>query len=138
MYLSIAPSSAIRANVTMTRFAAEHALALCQEGSADQARAKLYQAASVIVTDDYDTGLAALQSIAKADLPERDGQLRRAVFALAHELREWPQATEPTAAAPGPKDQAPAATSPATSATTIGLAQKQIADADLLLKESTP
>ncbi|SEE94590.1 chemotaxis protein MotC [Rhizobiales bacterium GAS191] len=145
VYLSIAQISAIRGNVTMTRFAAEHALPLCREGSIDLARAKLYQAAALIVTDDYDSGLAALDGIAKVELPERDGQLRRAVIGLARELREWPQATEPAATAhgkPGVGDQAatsqPSTSQPANSATTISLAQKQIADVDLLLKRGAP
>jgi len=137
VFLSIAQSSAIGGNVTMARFAAERAAPLCQEGSIDKARAKLYRAAALIVTDDYDIGIETLDGIAKTELPSRDAQLRQAVLALAHELRQWPQALEPAGdgqAKPGTADASPAALQ--SSAVLISLAQKRIADIDQLLKGS--
>ncbi|MFI5013859.1 MAG: chemotaxis protein MotC [Hyphomicrobiales bacterium] len=141
VFLSMAETSAIAGNVIMARFSAEHAALLCQEGSAEWARARLYQAAALIVTDDYDKGIEALDSIAKAELPSRDAQLRRAVLALAQQLRQWPQASEP----PGgeqPKPEAARETPPAPQSTSstavISLAQKEISDVDQLLKGSYP
>ena len=140
-FLSIAQNAAIGGNVAMAGFAAEHAASLCQEGSLDKARAKLYGAAALIVSENYDKGIEALESIAKTDLSKRDAQLRQGVLAVAHELRQLPQAAEPPSggqARPGAADASPAALQLSATAAVIDLAQKRVAEAEQLLKSGPP
>ena len=137
IFLSIARTSAVFGNISLARFTADRAASLCQEGSVDKARAKLYGAAAMMVTEDYDAGMEALESIAKIALPPRDEQLRKGVLAVAHELRRVAQPLESTGAAqaaPDPKDTSPAGVQLAAAAATIGAAEKRLADTDQLLK----
>jgi chemotaxis protein MotC len=137
IFLSIARTAAVFGNISLARFTADHAAALCQDGSVDKARAKLYAAAAMVVTEDFDAGVETLESIAKIALPPRDEQLRKGVLAVAHELRRVAQPVEPAdaaQAAPDPKDTSPAGVQLATAAATIGAAEKRLADTDQLLK----
>jgi chemotaxis protein MotC len=134
-YLSIAEISAICGNVSLARFAAERAASLSQEGSLEKARARLYGAAAMIVTDDYDAGMQALESIAKTQLPSRDEQLRRGVLAVAREVRKPAQPVAPS----DPDTQlaaGPMAPQIAVTVATINLAQRRAVDTDELLKSS--
>ena len=138
MFLSIAEVSAVNGNVSLARFVAERAAALCPEGSVEKARAKLYGAAATIVGEDYDAALQQLDAIAKTPLPSRDEQLRQGVLAVAHGLRELPQPVAPAAgeAVPGVKEGSPAAIQLSAAAAAISEGEKRAAEVEQLLKGS--
>jgi chemotaxis protein MotC len=93
----------------------------------------------MVVSDDYDTGMKALDGIAKVQLAARDEQLRQGVLAVAHEVRHLPQPKEPPSDAPitqGVAEKSPAALQLTAAAALIESVQKRVAEIDQLLKAS--
>jgi chemotaxis protein MotC len=91
-YLSIAHEAALGGNVEIARYAAGHAAELLRNGSTDHARAKLYEGAALIITDDYEKGEAALRSIPAEKLRDTDRELLDAARLVSSEVRRWPEA----------------------------------------------
>lgn len=91
-YLSIANEAALAGNVEIARYAAGHAAELFRKGSADHERAKLYEGAVLIITDDHDKGEEALRSIAAEKLRETDRELLNAALSVSREVSRWPEA----------------------------------------------
>jgi chemotaxis protein MotC len=107
LYLLIARTAVVRGKPQMARLAADQAFALSADGSAEKERARLYRAAAVIVTDDYEAGVAELGDIAPAQLVGRDLELLEAAQTLARNLRKPLPAVAPPDPAPA-QAQAPA------------------------------
>jgi chemotaxis protein MotC len=96
-YLSIAEEATLAGNVAIASFAAGKAAALAAEGSAERERARLYEGAARLVTDDHESGLKSLNSIAKQKLRSADREILEAALSLAGQLRKWPTAPEQSA-----------------------------------------
>lgn len=126
-YLLIAHQAVIGGRVALARLAARHAVALTTEGSAEHTRSKIYEAAILIVTDDHDAGLAALTSIDRAMLDERDCELLDAAMAVAREVgRPLLEPDPPVSPVFGPEMPLLAS---------VEKAQKIMARVDILLNE---
>lgn len=91
LYLLIARRALMTGKTEMARFAADRAAGLVANAGPDDARADLYAAAALIVTDDFDAALGKLKAIDMSKLTPEDSQLLQNALALATRLREWPQ-----------------------------------------------
>ena len=109
-------------------------MTLSGEGSPERERARLYDAAARIVTNAYEQGVAALQGIDEARLPERDAKLRKAALVLARDLRAAARGVEQRRAADEPPPT-PARIDLGSSAATLARARTVLGEADQLLKE---
>lgn len=126
-YLLIAQEAVLKGRVELARLAARHAVRL----TAGHVRSRVYEAAVLIVTEDYDSGIAALMNIDKAGLEVRDAELLEAAFAVAEEVR---RPVAPDAGILPPED--PVASSKGDSLPklkSVELAQKAMARVDALL-----
>jgi chemotaxis protein MotC len=103
-YLSIAQEALARGKVGLARFAARAAVQLTQEEEADQQRAKLYEAAALVVGGDSEAAAQTLTAIDKSRLVEEDAELLKAAQSVAAEVGRLPAAE--AGAAPGPEDSA--------------------------------
>ena len=138
-YLLIARSSLIKGKIDLTRFAADRAVHLAKQDSAEGCRAKLYEGAASILTSDYDLGVAELQGVDSARLSVDENLLREAALDLARQIRELPQPDQSSG------DQGQSLALPAglddpmnASTATIASAQKSLSDSDELLHEKQP
>lgn len=91
LYLIIAHRSVTAGKMAIARFAADHAATLTAGAGADEARAQLYAAAALIVTDDFDAALKQLKAIDANNLTGDDAELLTSALAIATRLRQWPQ-----------------------------------------------
>jgi chemotaxis protein MotC len=107
LFLTIARTALVSGGIAMADVAASKALALAAPDSVDAARGRLYQAAARTLTDQYDSGVAALQSIDPKKLPKPDATLLAAARTIALRIRDMPTAA-PTAA-PSQQDDSAAA-----------------------------
>lgn len=138
LYMLLAQAAILNGNAPVARLSAEKAMAVTKEGSPDEMRAKLYDAAALILTNNYDQGLAKLKELDVSTLSKRDSELKAAILSIAKQIREWPDmSADPDDAEPNPNPQAPGRDGTATAAAgpVIDLAQKAISDTDRLLKE---
>lgn len=92
LYLALANQSVVKGNIEMARFAAIRAARLAVDGSPESMRSKVYEAAALVVTDDYAEGVEALDTIDRARLAKRDAELADAASAVAAEVHRWPDA----------------------------------------------
>jgi chemotaxis protein MotC len=101
IYLTIAKEAVARGKVEMARFAAAHAVQLAEEGSLERERARVYEAATLVATTEYQRGLDALNAADVRKLPEADAALVEAALTLAAHVGRMPEtpATEPPARA---------------------------------------
>jgi chemotaxis protein MotC len=137
LLLQIARTATLKAATRVARGASERAEALAQPGTADQARARLYGAAALVATDDYERGVEKLRSVEQAALPAKDAELRDAVSAVAKRLRNWPDAATAGAAAgasPGALAVRAPSAPPLPAAATIDSAERAVATAEALLR----
>jgi chemotaxis protein MotC len=93
-YLSIAEEATLAGNVAIASFAAGKGAEFAREGSAEKERARLYEGAARLVTDDYEGGLKTLNGVAKHKLRHADKEIHEAALSLAGQLRKWPEAPE--------------------------------------------
>jgi chemotaxis protein MotC len=93
-YLAIAEEAIVRGRVELTRLAARRATELVKDGSVASIRLKVYDAAAMIVSEDFDQGFAALKAIDRSRLEEADASLLDAAIAMAGEVRKAPEVTE--------------------------------------------
>ncbi len=87
---SLAGQAVILGKVDLAISAADTALPLVAEDSADRQRLLLYSGSALIVTDKFPKGLETLRSVENAKLKWEDQELLRASLALAIKLRETP------------------------------------------------
>lgn len=90
LYLALAKQSVIKGNVGLARFAAAHAAQLSSEGSLESVRSKVYEAAALVVTDDYAEAVDTLERVDRAALVKRDAELFDAASSVAAEVQRWP------------------------------------------------
>lgn len=92
--MMLAKEALIRGKLGMARFAAKIAVELSDANSAKGARARLYSAAVMILTDEYEQALAALKGIEREGLSREDVQLLDAAILVAAEVRQSPAASQ--------------------------------------------
>ncbi|MBR0784309.1 chemotaxis protein [Bradyrhizobium iriomotense] len=136
LHLMIARNAMLRGLMPVTRLAAERALALSADASAERERAHFFRGASRALTDEYDGGLAELKALDRSKLPERDVALLNATLQLALDVRK-PFAGGPAATADKPP-ATPARLDLASSNATLARAQKQLGELELLAKDRRP
>jgi chemotaxis protein MotC len=90
VYLSVAWDGVKAGKVELVRWAAGIAASLATEGSAQQFRSRLCEAAVLVVTDDFDKGLAALQSMPTEKLDAEEEDHLSAALRVAREVRRVP------------------------------------------------
>ena len=88
LYLLIARTALVRGKIDMTDLAADRVVALTEEGSPDQTRARLYRAAARVVTGSHEQALLDLQQIDGSRLPEQDAELLAAALVLGRNVRK--------------------------------------------------
>jgi chemotaxis protein MotC len=138
LYMLIAQAAILNGNAAVAHLAAEKAMAVAKAGSPDSVRAQLFEAAALILTSNYDQGLAKLKELEGSQMSKQDGELKSAILSMAKQIRQWPELpdtdddVEPKAnpKAPGRDGTLAAAAGPV-----IDLAQKAISDTDQLLQE---
>ncbi|THD49319.1 MAG: hypothetical protein E7774_01370 [Bradyrhizobium sp.] len=105
--LMVARTAVIDGKCVVANTAAGGALKVAAADSAEEARGKLYQGAARILTNEYDAGLAELQSVASAKLDRHDQDLLAGARAVAAFLRQPPaeivEQPAVTAGAPAPE-----------------------------------
>jgi chemotaxis protein MotC len=134
IYLSVAQATLINGKILVTRFAAEKALQLSKPGSVDEARSRLYYGGAQILTNEYDAGNERIENVKLANLPPRDQELRDAVLTVAKIVRRWPKEFD-SDTPDAPPAGADGAAIPSV-AQAMALAEKSIADTDVVLKGS--
>lgn len=133
LYLLIARQGLANGKSALARFAAILA-ARIPGGKANLSRAQLYEAAALIVTEDYDHALTNLMEITPDGLTNEDAVLRDAVLFMARQIRLQPRQSD---LYPAPADEP---TTRAHELSEIGLrtierAQALVADVDALWRE---
>jgi len=91
-YLSIAEEATMGGNFEIARYAAGKAALLAAPGSAQRERAKLYDGAALILTDEFEAGVETLKGVAKEKLRAGDREIHDAAVGIAARLRKWPEA----------------------------------------------
>jgi chemotaxis protein MotC len=94
IYLTIAEEGIARGKVELTRLAARDASRLTEDGSVERSRARLYEGAALIVTEQFEKGFAALKRIDRTRLGPADAELLDAAASLASEVRRWPEPSD--------------------------------------------
>jgi chemotaxis protein MotC len=137
LYMLIAQGAILDGNVAMARIGAEKALAITKDGGTDAVRATLYAGTALILTNNYDEGLAKLKELDVSQLPKHEAELKNAVLSIAKQIRKWPDLPVASDDEPKLNLQAPGRDGTATAGAdpVIGLAQKAISDTDQLLRE---
>ena len=106
-------------------------MALSKEDSDEKERARLYEGAALIATDDFERGVEILSAIERSKLDEPEHKLLDAALSIAGQIRRMPAA--PGADSEPPSDQAQGAGA----GQVLERAQKMLAQVDQLLSEQT-
>jgi len=94
LYLSIAEEAIKVGNVGIARFAAGKARELAHVGSMSLHRAQLFEGAALVTTDEFEQGLAMLQSVDRTKLKAPDQEIYDAAMAVARSVGKWPDAVQ--------------------------------------------
>lgn len=94
LYLSIAEEATKAGNVGIARFAAVKARELAEDGSSAMRRAKLFEGAALVTTEDFSAGLKLLGEIDTARLRTSDREVYDAAMAIARSVGKWPEVTQ--------------------------------------------
>jgi chemotaxis protein MotC len=126
LYLMIAKEAVTKANMKMAKFAAARAEPLAEASSADRERARLYQGAALIVTEEFDRSVEVLSAVERGKLAETDAALLDAALSIAGQVRRMPDTpdAEPPSVAGEVTGQA------------LAQARKAIAQVDEILSEA--
>ncbi len=130
IYLSLARQGIARGNRDLVQFAASRA-ALWEPNAA---RAGLYEAAALVVTDDYDRAVSILMSMNAQQFTDEDAGLREAVLSVARQIRR-PPSDDGQAPSPIEKAESPVRELSEIGRGTMERAAAMIADVDALLSE---
>ncbi len=128
VYLTIAREALLKGKVELARFAAGSALRLLGEGSPERLRAQLYEAAALVVTEDFDKGVSVLEAMETTQLGGEEAELFAAAVAVAAEVRRLP--------APGDATGQPGSEDIAATFKAAGTARQAIARVDQLIGET--
>jgi chemotaxis protein MotC len=88
--LTIAKEGLLKGKLVIARFAAGNAARLAESGSAEAVRARLYEAAGVVVTDQIEKAVAILNAIDRASLTQEEAELADAAYAVTAEIMRLP------------------------------------------------
>lgn len=104
VYLTIANEAITKGRIEMAMFAAQQAARLSDDASVERERARLYEAAALITTEDFDRGVEMLGSVERGKLAGTDAALLEAALDIAGQMRRLPDLpdAEPPAAAAMP------------------------------------
>ena len=94
IYLSIAREALIKGKSELARLAADSAARLADKDSAERRRARLYEAAALVVGSGIEKGISALETMDKTDLDEEEAELFDAARSVAVEVRRLPLPSE--------------------------------------------
>ncbi len=133
--LAIAEEAVEAGNVDMVRFAARLAAVDARTYPYEATRMRLYEAATLLVTPDYEEASRALFTIDRAKLGVRDEPLLDAALAVAREIARPPSAAQPSAESGGSPVEAPSVDGE--SARLFKNAEQALVQADGLLKEGS-
>jgi chemotaxis protein MotC len=100
LYLSIAEEATKAGNIGIARFAAEKAREMSAIGSSSMQRAKLFEGASLVATEDFEKGVNLLGEIDTARLRTSDREVYDAAMTVARSVGKWPEATHAVDDAP--------------------------------------
>ena len=101
VYLTIAREALVKGKVDLARLAASNAVALAKEDSDEKERARLYEGAALIVTDDFDRGIEVLSAMERSKLGESERVLLDAALSIAGQVRRMPAEPEVDSSPPG-------------------------------------
>jgi chemotaxis protein MotC len=90
IYVSVAWEALKAGGLDIVRWAAAKAASLVSEDSAQYLRSRLCEAAVLIVTDEFDKGLSALESIPAGRLTEEEAGLLAAALRIAEQIPREP------------------------------------------------
>jgi chemotaxis protein MotC len=141
LYLLIAQKSIIDGKPEAARFAAGKAIRLSEDGSIELARSKLYEAAALILTDQFEPGVGELEGVDASRLPKQDSELKEAVASLAKLIGDGPgNPQEPVKPELNEYGVSAKGESPATASASalIDLAQQKLGQTDVVLKRKAP
>lgn len=135
LYLTISEEALLKGKSGIAAFAAVGAEKLAVAGSAEEARARVYQGAALVATEGTEKGVALLESVERAKLSEADAALVDAGLAVADAVQRPPEDAD------AGDDRAKAATKPGESdapaaSAVVARAQKTFADVDQMLTEA--
>jgi chemotaxis protein MotC len=100
MYLSLAWEGIMAGRVDLVRWAAGNAAKLVSADSPQQLRARLFEAAVLLVTDQFDKGLEELRALPTDRLDAEEEGLLAAAFSVAEEIRRPPRQPQSTDSPP--------------------------------------
>jgi len=139
MYMLIAQAAILNGSANVARLAAKKAIEVAKDGSAEGTRAQLFQAAAMILTNNYDQGLTKLKAIDPAQMSKHDLELKSAILSMAKQIRQWPESPDMDGEEPKPNLKAPGrdGTVAASAGPVIDMAQKALSDTDQLLQRQS-
>lgn len=139
MLLVVARAAIIDGRTAAARFAVDTAEPLTPAKSVEKARLALYDAAALLVSDDYEKGVDELEKIDRSQLPASDAELYAAVASLAQQIGKWSSVTRKASDGANPDARNDDRASAQGSITpVIKLAEQSLDDARRLLKERSP
>lgn len=141
LYLQIAQKGLIDGKTGAARFAAGKAVQLSEDGNVERVRSKLYEAAALILTDQFETGISELDAVDGSRLPKQDVELKGAVAALAKFIGNDPGKPQgPVAAQPNEHGVSPTGDLgvSASASALIDLVQEKLGQADEVLERKAP
>jgi chemotaxis protein MotC len=94
IYLSIAREALVKGKAELAGLAADSAARLADKDSAEQRRARLYEAAALVVGNGIEKGTSALEAMDKAELDEEDAEVLDAARSVAADVRRLPAPSE--------------------------------------------
>lgn len=140
LYLSMAQDAILKGRLALARAAAGKVQRVAAVGSGEHVRGMVYEAAALIVTDDFENGLARLRGADRARLGVNDIELLEAALGVADQIRRPPEAR---ALATGGADSQSSALSVRArelahlGARVIELARSVMSKVDAILKDGT-
>jgi chemotaxis protein MotC len=100
VFLTIAKEALDKGKVEMASFAAMNAARLAEEQSSDRERARVYEGAALIATDDFERGVEMLGAVERNKLVETDAVLLDSALGIAGQVRRLPDGPEPESEPP--------------------------------------
>jgi chemotaxis protein MotC len=100
LYLSIAEEATKVGNTGIAGFAAKKARELAHAGSLAMQRAKLFEGAALVTSEDFEAGVKLLNEIDTARLRVSDREIYDAAMVIARSVGKWPEVTETPDEAP--------------------------------------
>ena len=135
VYLTIAKEALLKGKVGIAAFAAASAGKLADAGSVEEARARVYEGAALVVSDRLDKGVEMLGEADRGKLAQADAALVDAGLAVADAVQRAPESPDPEDEQPKLAGKADAVEQGAASAV-VARAHKIFAQVDEMLSEA--